>query len=175
MLSSLVFFLDYGVYVPPVWSQLSCSSCLWCKQEFKTSFNQQWFLLGCMSWDNSLGLFMESLVFSSLIKHWVESLWKSKHFDAVCFSSDFIQILPHISLICVGVCLVCAVCSFLPFPFIKSVYMIETMFYFGGSFFYAFLIILWKLKVQDAYLVVDDAGDSLSFHGALPPDFRLSG
>lgn len=54
-------------------------------------------------------------------------------------------------------------------------YTVETIFYFGGSFFYAFLIISWKFKVQETYLVVDSADDSLSFLGVLALHFRLSG
>lgn len=56
-----------------------------------------------------------------------------------------IQILSHITLICVGVCLVYVVCSFLPFPFVKSVYTVETVL-FWWKFFLCFS--LYFLEIQ---------------------------
>lgn len=54
--------------------------------------------------------------------------------------------------------------------------MVETFFFFLVKvFFYAFLIISWKFKVQAAYLMVDGTDDGLSFHAVLSLDFRLSG
>lgn len=140
-----------------------CSSCLWCKQEFKPSFNRRWLLLGCTSWENSLGLLMESLVFSSLITALILTV-EEQILDAVLFFSDFdsnsFSYWSHLCGCLPGVC-----SSLLPIPFMKSAYTVETIFCFGRSFVYAFLIIPWKFKVQETYVVVDGAD---SFHGVLP-------
>lgn len=85
--------------------------------------------------------------------------------DAVWFFSDFdsnsFSYWSHLCGCLPGVC-----SSLLPIPFMKSAYTVETVFCFGRSFVYAFLIIPWKFRVQETYVAVDGADDS--FHGVLP-------
>lgn len=94
-------------------------------------------------------------------------------FDAVWFSSDFdSDSFSYWYHLCGYLPCLCRLLGFALSLCESCVYRLK-LFYFGGSFHYAFLIIFFKFKVQEASLVVGCAADS--FHAILPLDFRIFG